>query len=550
VTDVFVSYKRENLAAVGRLVEALRAEGVGVWWDQDIPPSAAWEATIEKALAAARLVIVAWSPAAVSSENVKAEARGARQQGRLLQVFVEACEPPLFFGERQGVDLSGWSGAVSDTAFRRVLDAVRERLPAPSASSDAAVSAETLLALPNKPSIAVLPFANLSGDPEQDYFADGMVTEITTALSRFRSIFVIASGSGLSFKDKGLSRQEAARQLGVRYVLEGSVRKAAGRVRISVQLIEAADGAQLWADRFEDTLEDVFALQDRVALNVAGRIEPTLREAETRRASTRPTENMGSYDLYLRAFSLVRTYVKADMFKALNLAERAVELDPHYGSALGVAAECRLFIHLYGWADDPEDNLRRGVELAHRALRAAGDDAQVLSVAAGTLAYLERDVDAAFPLLDRATSINPGSSYAWYVSGSVRLFAGETDVGIEHVERSLKLDPLGQHRTIRTLLMAWARLQQMRFAEAVAIMREVVQETDAPGGYAILAASYGHLGQSALAQDALRRYREVTLQPVADFARSISHDPAHLKLFRHGIALAEGKGSAEAAGGG
>jgi adenylate cyclase len=237
MTDVFVSYKRENLAAVGRLVEALRGEGIGVWWDQDIPPNAAWEATIERELAAAKLVIVAWSPASVASENVKAEARWARQQGRLLQVFVEACEPPLFFGERQGVDLKHWS----DAAFKSVLGAVRQHLAsAPAPASEAPVpQAAPPLVLPTKPSIAVLPFANLSGDPDQDYFADGMVEEIVGALSRFRSIFVIASGSTLSFKGKSVAPQEVARLLGVRYVLDGSVRKAGSRVRIFVKLIDA-----------------------------------------------------------------------------------------------------------------------------------------------------------------------------------------------------------------------------------------------------------------------------------------------------------------------
>jgi len=181
-------------------------------------------------------------------------------------VFVEACAPPLFFGERQGVDLKQWSGAADDPAFQNVLEAVRKGLAQPYKlvpdEAPPVAAAEAPLPLPSKPSIAVLPFANLSGDSEQDYFADGMVEEISTALSRVRSIFVIASGSTLSFKGKGLGPQETARQLGVRYVLEGSVRKAGGRVRIAVKLIDAADGAQVWADRFEDTLEDVFALPE------------------------------------------------------------------------------------------------------------------------------------------------------------------------------------------------------------------------------------------------------------------------------------------------
>ena len=556
MSDVFISYKRENLAAVGRLVEALRAEGIGVWWDQDIAPNAAWEATIEKALAAAKLVIVAWSPASVASENVKAEARRARTQGRLLQVFVEACEPPLFFGERQGVDLKHWSGEASDAAFRAVLEAVREEPSraepeaSPERGPDVFAGGRPPPPLPTKPSIAVLPFTNLSGDAEQEYFADGMVAEITTALSRFRSIFVIASGSGLSFKGKGLSPQEAGRQLGVRYVLEGSVRKAGNRVRIAVKLTDASDGAQIWADRFEDTLEDVFALQDKVALGVAGKIEPNLLQAEIRRSSARPTESLGSYDLYLRAYPLLRIFAKAETFEALNLLNRAIALDPDYATALGEAALCRLMIDLYGWSDDPEDNRRQAIELAHRAFKAAGDDAYVLSVGAGIVAYIERDMPAAVALVDRAIALNPGSSFAWQKSASVRVLAGETDLGIEHLETSMRLDPLGPDRTMKMVLMSWARLQQGRFGESVALSKEVVQQSDNPGPYAMLAASYGHMGQAAAGREALARYRTLTPRPIADFGRSISHDPAHLKLFLAGIALAQGKGPAEVDGGG
>jgi TolB-like protein len=557
MSEVFVSYKRENLAAVGRLVEALRAEGIGVWWDQDIAPNAAWEATIENALAAAKLVIVAWSPASVGSENVKAEARWARAQGRLLQVFVETCEPPLFFGERQGVDLKHWSGEGSETGFRTVLEAVRKGLSEPSSPSpDDGAASEVFTGaagpppLPSKPSIAVLPFTNLSGDAEQDYFADGMVEEITTALSRIRSIFVIASGSSLSFKGKDLSPQEAARELGVRYVLEGSVRKAANRVRIAVKLIDAGDGAQIWAERFEDTLDDVFALQDKVALGVAGKIEPTVQMAEVRRASARPTESLGSYDLYLRAYPLLRVFAKAETFEALNLLNRAIALDPDYAVALAEVALCRLMIDLYGWSDDPEDNRRQAVELAHRALKAASDDAYVLSVGAGIVAYIERDMPAAVALVDRAIALNPGSSFAWQNSGSVRVLAGEADLAIEHLEMSMRLDPLGPDRTMKMILMSWARFQQGRFGESVALSKEVVQQSDNPGPYAMLAANYGHMGQTVAGREALARYRTLTPRPLADFGYSISHDPAHLRLFLDGIALIEGKTPSDSAPGG
>jgi len=552
MSDVFVSYKRENLAAVGRLVEALRTEGIGVWWDQDIAPNAAWEATIEQALAAAKLVIVAWSPASVASENVKAEARWARTQGRLLQVFVEACEPPLFFGERQGVDLKAWSGAGSDPAFRSVLEAVRkglEQQPAAPSSDDATVArvADASPPLPAKPSIAVMPFANLSGDLEQEYFADGMVAEITTALSRIRSIFVIASSSTLSFKGKAAGAQEVARQLGVRFVLEGSVRRAANRVRIAVQLIDGGDGAQLWADRFEDTLDDVFALQDKVALAVAGKIEPTVQEAEIRRASARPTGNMSSYDLYLRSLPLSLTVGKAGISQALDLVTRAIALDPEYASAVSQAAACHYLLDRYAWSDDPAAERRQAVEMAHRALLLDGDDPRILAVGALVASDLEHDQPTAVALLDKALVLGPSNAIVWGVSGAVWMRAGETDRALEHLEMSIRLDPMGSARLSQLSNTALVRFQQRRFADAVAFAKQFIQRTDAPGGYACLAASYGHLRQTDAAREALKGYRARSPQPIEVFARSIFHDPAHTKLFLDGIALAEGESSTGAA---
>ena len=541
MSDVFISYKRENLAAVGRLVEALRAEGVGVWWDQDISLNVAWEAAIEQALAAAKLVIVAWSPAAVASENVKAEARWAQAQGRLLQVFVEACEAPLFFGERQGLDLKNWSGGARDPAFRALLQAVRAGPTTPPAEDALAMSpcSERALTLPTRPSIAVMPFANLSGDPEQEYFADGMVVEITNALSRFKSLFVIASGSTLSFKGKGVGPQDVASQLGVRYVLEGSVRKAANRVRISVQLIDAADGTQVWTQRFEDTLDDVFDLQDRVALAVAGVIEPTVLTAELQRLSKRPTENMGSYDLYLRALAL-SPFTRAGNVEALELLNRAIALDGGFGSALSAASFAHMMIVIWGWSDEPELHRRQAIELANRALNAAGDDATVLYTVANVVGFLERDQRSALDLVERAISLNPGESGAWRISGILRLRLGETDLAVEHLETALRLNPTGRTRPAQVGWLGQARFQQGRFGEAAPLLQELVQQTENPRGFAFLAACYGHLGQPGLAMQALRHYRAISNQSIEANARALMDDPKHIQLFLDGIALAEG----------
>jgi len=242
------------------------------------------------------------------------------------------------------------------------------------------------LPLPDKPSIAVLPFANMSGDPEQEYFADGMVEEITTALSRIRWLFVIARNSSFTYKGQSVDVKQVGRELGVRYVLEGSVRKAGREVRITAQLIDAASGAHLWADRFDGSLEDVFQLQDNVAISVAGVIEPALQAAETACAVSRPTDDLTAYDLYLRAYAMVLASAR-QIPEALRLMERAIARDPHYGPALAWAGFCCHRLFHDSQSENPAADRRKGIEFARRALEVAGDDPGVLANAAQTLAY-------------------------------------------------------------------------------------------------------------------------------------------------------------------
>jgi adenylate cyclase len=308
MSDVFISYARSTARQAQQVAEALRGLGYSVWIDDDLPAHRTYSRVIEEQMAVAKATVVIWSADAVQSEWVLSEANRAREDRKLVQLATDKSRLPMPFDTVQCTDLAGWSGDTEAAGWRKVAASVADLVGG--ATVTATQVADVPLPLPSKPSIAVIPFTNLSGDPEQDYFADGMVVEIVEALSRIRSIFVIASGSSLSFKGKGVGAQDAARQLGVRFVLEGSVRKAGGRVRIGVQLIDAADSTQIWSHHFEDTLEDVFALQDRIAVSVAGVVEPSLHQAEIRRASVRPTDNMGSYDLHLRALPLLRANVR------------------------------------------------------------------------------------------------------------------------------------------------------------------------------------------------------------------------------------------------
>jgi TolB-like protein/Tfp pilus assembly protein PilF len=393
-------------------------------------------------------------------------------------------------------------------------------------------------ALSAKPSIAVLRFANLSGDPAEDYFADGMVEEIVTALSRLRSILVVAGGSGLTSSSVLGGERDPSRP-GVRYALEGSVRRAAGRVRIAVRLIDIAGQAQIWAERFEDALDDVFALQDRIALAVAGVIEPAVQRAELLRTAARPTEHLGSHDLYLRALALYRAARPEATLRALELLTRATELDPGYGLALALGAICHRDLAVNDWCDDPAAHERLAVDMAERALRAAGDDAEVLAFAGAVLGAFTTDHAAVIALFDRAVALNPGSSTAWLSSGMMRLRAGDPDSAAEHLETSMRLDPLSSLRGRQLLGLGAARFEQGRHREAASLLKESVRLLPIATGRLLLVACLGHLGEIEEARAALDRWASLGEEELqAHVPKLIS--PRQIELCRQGLALVLG----------
>ena len=278
---------------------------------------------------------------------------------------------------------------LGDRSLKNIARAIRVyRVRASNAPNRTPMPTNPALALPDKPSIAVLPFQNMSGDPEQEYFADGMVEEIITALSRIRWLFVIARNSSFTYKGQPIDVKRVGHELGVRYVLEGSVRKGGGRVRITAQLIEAETGTHLWADRFDGSLEDVFDLQDQVATAVAGVIEPTLQAAEARRATTRPTADLTAYDLYLRGAACLYAFTRNSIREAVDLLEQAIARDPQYGPALAFAAICHMRLVWDGWSEKPDDDRTAGIDLAQHALEVAGSDPVTLANAAYALASL------------------------------------------------------------------------------------------------------------------------------------------------------------------
>ena len=301
-----------------------------------------------------------------------------------------------------------------------------------------------MLALPDKPSIAVLPFQNMSGDPEQEYFADGMVEDIITALSHFRNLFVIARNSSFTYKGRSVDVKQVGRELGVRYVLEGSVRKAAGKVRITGQLIDAASGAHLWADRFDGSIDDIFELQDQVTSSVVNAIAPKLEQAEIERVKRKPTENLDAYDHFLRGMSVLNQWTRESNREATESFCKAIELDPNFASAYGMAAWCYVWRKANGWMNDRDVEIGEATRLAKRAVELGRDDAVALSRAGHVIAYVVGDLDSATPAIERALLLNPNLASAWNFAGWTRVLRGEPEAAIEYLARSMRLSPLDQ----------------------------------------------------------------------------------------------------------
>ena len=418
----------------------------------------------------------------------------------------------------------------------RFVGVVQEDQEPADARSIAADPPRPALALLDKPSIAVLPFANLSGDPEQEYFADGMVEEIITALSRIGGLFVIARNSTFTYKGRAVDVKQVGRELGVRYVLEGSVRKGRQRVRIAAQLIDAATDAHLWADRFDGSLEDVFELQDKVAISVAGIIEPTLQTAEIQLSSGRPTTNLTAYELYLRALApSAKGWDKEQIIKVLGCLRQALERDPHYGPALGLAAICHSHLDVAGWTEDEEANRAAALALARRALQTAGAYPDVLCNVAYVLAYFGEDIAVAMALIDRALELKPSFAIGWWRSGWIRLMKGQPEPAIQHFEIGRRLNPgdmLGFAQGIGA-----GHFFAKRFEEAKAALLLALEQ--GPGWvppYRFLASCYAQMGRLEEAREIVKRLRAMT--PVVVPRALYWRNPDDRELFLSGLRLA------------
>ena len=364
------------------------------------------------------------------------------------------------------------------------------------------------LALPDKPSIAVLPFQNMSSDPEQDYFADGIVEDIITALSHYEALFVIARNSSFTYKGHAVDVKKVGRELGVRYVLEGSVRKAVDRVRVTGQLIDATNGAHLWADRFDGPLKDIFDLQDDITVRVVGAIAPKLEDAEIVRAMRKPTESLDGYDYYLRARSHFHKAGKNDISEALRLFLKAVELDHNFSSAYGMAAWCYARRKLNGWADEGSSETLEAARLSERAVECGKDDAVALASSGIAIGYMFADFERAVSLMDRAQKLNSNLAMAWHLSGWIRCFLGQQDVAVEHLERAVRLSPLDPQRPGMQAAIAAAHFAAGRFDIASSLAKSAMLEQSNNFIAALVAAAANAMtGNLGIATSAMERVR-------------------------------------------
>lgn len=387
---------------------------------------------------------------------------------------------------------------------------------APSEAGEAApflaAEAESPSPPPDRPSIAVLPFQNMSGDVDQEYFADGMAEDIITALSRFKAPFVIARNSSFTYKARAVDVKQVGRELGVRYVLEGSVRKVANRVRITGQLVDAATGAHIWADRFDGELGDVFDLQDKITESVVGAIAPAVEKAEIERAKRKPTASLDAYAIYLRGLArLHQVGNRQANEEALRLFKRASELDSEFATAYGRAASCYLFAKINGWITDTANAIAEVKTLTQRAVELGKDDPIALSAGGNALAFVVGDLGVGAGLVDRALALNSNLAEGWNFGGWVKLWLGEPDAAIERFARGIRLSPLDPWLMGMRAGTAYAHFFSDRYDEAASWAAMALQcSPDYRPGLRISAASNAMAGRQEQAHKAVARLRELS----------------------------------------
>jgi adenylate cyclase len=492
VADVFISYAHDDRAAARRFADALAAERLSVWVDDALRSGEAYDQVIEQALREARAVVVLWSKKSVESRWVRAEATLADRNGTLAPVMLEPCERPIMFELTHTADLSAWSGDPGASAWRafvadvkRFVDKGQSGSPSPPAPCRTDPPAN---------SICVLPFANISGDSGQDVLAAGLTEDITTELSRFRHLFVISRNSAFQYQDKVVGARQVACEFNVQYVVQGSVRKAGSRVRVTVQLIDGQAERHIWGERYDRQLEDIFDLQDEVTAAIVATLSGRVEEATGEKAGRKPTENMTAYECLLAGKLLHHRSTKADNEKALVHLDRAIELDPLYAQAHAWRACTLGQAWVNGYCADRDGVFRDVVRELDTAMRLNSNDSDVHRILAAVALVRGRHDKALFHQ-ERALDLNPNDDLVVVQQGEVLTWLGRADEGIAWIEKAMRLNPCHPERFWNHL--GRALFVARRYDEAIAAFGHIANPI--LPHYAFLAACAAQLGDSAAA---------------------------------------------------
>ena len=439
ISDIFISYARDDQAVARLYADALEAQGFSVWWDAALRSGEAFDEAIEAALRAAKAVIVLWSPRSVVSRWVRAEATLADRNRTLTPVIIEPCERPIMFELTQTADLCHWKGAPDDPVWQSLVDEVRRFVGVREEPQAAAPTAAPPRASDGRPSILVLPLINMSGDPEQEYFSDGVSEDIITDLGRVSALSVVSRNTAFSYKGKTIAPGQVAATLGITHVLEGSVRKSGSRVRITAQLTDAARDTQVWAERFDRTLDDIFAIQDEISQAIVGALKLKLAPAEREALGQRPTANAEAYELYLLARQFNRTGSERLKPLIVRICERAVALDPDFGQAWAQIALAEAEAQQRGVSGATHEH---ALQAAQRAVAVAPNLAEAHAAMAEVfIRGATMDLAAAEPFVETALRLDPDCYDAHLCAGYIYLGQRRWEDSKRHFEAASALDP-------------------------------------------------------------------------------------------------------------
>lgn len=521
MSDVFISYARSTQSEAQQVAEALRALGWSVWLDDQLPAHRDYSEVIEEQLRAARAVVVLWSPESAKSQWVRAEADLAREAGKLVQLTVDRTPLPMPFNRIQCADLSGWAGDPAASGWKKVVQSVAELLGCPYPVRATGQPRTTPALVPEEFSVAIAHFADPNGLATGDDFAEGLVAEVATALARFPMLRVVDPGPTSA----------------ARYLLEGSVRRSGPRARINVQLHDATKGERVWAERFDEGLEDTFAVQDNVATTVAGRVEAAILAYETRHITGRPVESLSAHELWLRARATVRRAGLEQVDEIEALSERAVTLAPGHALSLSLLAVALGLRIAYAGGDVNLSAFKtRLTQLIDRAMLAGADDPEVLACVAQAHLLADGDKVAARAIVDRALKMNPGLVIGWDIAGNVRMWIGDYEEALAHYERSLQLDPQSPWRTYTWPSMAGCLVAMGRFEEAIPLAKEGLEiGPNNPWATAFLIAALVHLGRMQDAKTALTR---LDRRQAAVFKSGVGFGPKLMGIVNEALKLA------------